>query len=145
MLQVVLGFFAMGIAGYILAHAVAGLADAAGLSGTVAGMTLLSLATTLPEKFVAVLSGTRGHTGILVASTAGSNVFLLTLCLGVLLLASGGPRGADTVNALEVAVMWASSALFALIVLLGSRRWAGAVLLLLYAGFLVLEFTVFRR
>ncbi|KAH9203866.1 hypothetical protein DL95DRAFT_499940 [Leptodontidium sp. 2 PMI_412] len=66
--QLVLGFIALSISGYVLSHSVASIADAFDLSGTVLGVTVLSFATTLPEKFVAVISGARGHGGIVVAS-----------------------------------------------------------------------------
>lgn len=53
------------------------------LSGTVLGVTVLSFATTLPKKFIAIVTGARGHDSVVVASTAGSNIFLLTLCLDI--------------------------------------------------------------
>lgn len=144
--QVLLGFFALCISGYILSVSASALADALHLSGTVVGLTILSFATTLPEKFVAVLSGSRGHLGILVANTVGSNIFLLTLCLGIILVSTGGVFDAD-INRFELLYMWASSlVLFLIVFVLGSRRWAGGVLLLvMYLAFLVLEFTQYRR
>ena len=142
--QVLLGFFALCISGYILSVSASALADALHLSGTVVGLTILSFATTLPEKFVAVLSGSRGHAGILVANTVGSNIFLLTLCLGVVLVSTGGVFDGD-INKFELLSMWASSLVLFLIVFLGSRRWAGVLLLLMYLAFLVLEFTLYRR
>ena len=74
------------ISGYVLSHSAAVVADAFDLSGTVIGATVLSFATTLPEKFVAITSSAQGHSGIVVASTAGRNIFLLTLCLALTLL-----------------------------------------------------------
>jgi Ca2+/Na+ antiporter len=105
----------------------------------------LSFATTLPEKLVAVISGARGHGGIVVASTAGSNIFLLTLCLGITFVAGNQEELAGSVIPFELLVTWASSALFVPIVFLGSRRWVGGPLLALYVVFIVLEFTVYRR
>jgi hypothetical protein len=145
--QLLLGFFSLSLSGYILSHAAASLCDALHLSGTVLGLTILSFATTLPEKFVAVLSGARGHAGILVANTAGSNVFLLTLCLGVILLASNGVEGgdsSDSLNLFDLGSMWASSAILFLVVFLGARRWIGVVFILLYVAFIVAEFTLYR-
>lgn len=147
-LQLLLGFLSLSLSGYILSHAAASLCDVLHLSGTVLGLTVLSFATTLPEKFVAVLSGARGHAGILVANTAGSNVFLLTLCLGIILLASNGVEGgdsSDSLNLFDLGVMWLSSAILFLVVCLGSRRWIGVVFILLYIAFIVAEFTWYRR
>lgn len=143
--QLILGFIALSLSGYVLSHSAASIADAFNLSGTVLGVTVLSVATTLPEKFVAVISGTRGHGGIVVASTAGSNIFLLTLCLGITLVAGDQKELAQSLILFELLVTWVSSALFLLIVLLGSGRWVGGTLLVLYIAFIVLEFTVYRR
>ena len=143
--QIILGFLSVSLSGYIISHAMASFSDTLHLSGTVLGLTILSLATTLPEKFVAVLSGARGQGGILVANTAGSNVFLLTLCLGIVLLSSNGAFDQDSINTFELAVIWTSSAVLALIVLLGSRRWMGVIMILLYIAFIILELTVYQR
>jgi len=143
--QLILGFIALSMSGYVLSHSAASIADAFDLSGTVLGVTVLSFATTLPEKFVAVIGGARGHGGIVVASTAGSNIFLLTLCLGITFVAGNQMELAGSVIPFELLVTWASSALFCLIVFLGSERWVGGVLLVLYVAFIVLEFTVYRR
>lgn len=143
--QLVLGFVALSLSGYVLSHTAASIADEFGLSNTVLGVTVLSFATTLPEKFVAVIGGARGHGGIVAASTAGSNIFLLTLCLGITLVAGDPVELADSVVPFELLAAWASSALFCLLVFLGSERWVGGLLLVLYVVFIVLEFTVYRR
>lgn len=146
--QLLIGLVTLSLSGYILSHSASAIADTLHLSGTVVGITILSFATTLPEKFVAVLSGRRGHGSIMVASTAGSNLFLLTLCLGVTAVTSFGSSrqvGEDHVVIFELAVAWASSALFLLVVLMGLGREAGVLLLVVYVAFLVLEFTVYRR
>ena len=144
LVQVLMGFFALCISGYILSVSASALADALHLSGTIIGLTILSFATTLPEKFVAVFSGSRGHAGILVANTVGSNIFLLTLCLGIILVSTGGVFDSD-INKFELLSMWVSSAMLFIVVFLGSRRWMGALLLLMYLAFLVFEFTLYRR
>ena len=71
------------------------------------------------EKFVAVISGARGYGGIVVASTAGSNTFLLTLCLRITFVARNQRELAGSVVSFELLVTWASSALFVPIVFLG--------------------------
>jgi Ca2+/Na+ antiporter len=144
-IQLIIGFLALSLSGYVLSHSAASLADSLNLSGTVLGVTILAFATTLPEKFVAVMSGARGHGGIVVANTAGSNIFLLTLCLGITFLAGNQNELAGSFEPFEILVTWAASAIFFLVVFLGSNQWVGALLLVLYVAFLVLEFTVFRR
>ncbi|KAK1450548.1 hypothetical protein CMEL01_07884 [Colletotrichum melonis] len=66
------GFLAICLSGYILSHAATNIADALGASEVLFGIVVLAIGTTLPEKFIAVLSGQRGHGGILVANTQRS-------------------------------------------------------------------------
>jgi Ca2+/Na+ antiporter len=143
--QLIAGFIALSISGYLLSHSAASIADEFGLSSTVLGVTVLSFATTLPDKFVAVIGGARGHGGIVAASTAGSNIFLLTMCLGITYVAGNQTELANSVVTFELLVTWASSALFCLLVFVGSERWVSGLLLVLYVAFIVLEFTVYRR
>ncbi|KAF5007209.1 hypothetical protein F66182_15758 [Fusarium sp. NRRL 66182] len=146
--QLVIGLVALTLSGYVLSHSASSIADSLHLSGTVFGVTILSFATTLPEKLVAVLSGARGHGSIMVASTAGSNVFLLTLCLGVVAITSSMPPsgvGGDRVAMFELGVAWTSAAVFLLTVVFGGGRIAGVGLVAAYVAFLVLELTVYRR
>lgn len=146
--QLLIGLVALTLSGYVLSHSASSIADSLHLSGTVFGVTILSFATTLPEKLVAVLSGARGHGSIMVASTAGSNVFLLTLCLGVVAITSSIPPigvSGDRVVIFELGVAWASAAVFLLTVLFGCGRIAGVGLVAAYVAFLVLELTVYRR
>ena len=145
-LQLILGFIALSISGNVLSHSASSLAAFMGLSNTVIGITILSFATTLPEKFLSVLSGVRGHGGIVIASTAGSNIFLLTLCLGIIFVAGNGDdRLEESIVSFEIWTAWASSAVLLGIVFMGGRRWMGAVLFAAYLAFIVLEFTVYRR
>lgn len=140
--QLILGFLALSLSGYVLSHSATSIASELNISGTVYGITILAFATTLPEKFIAVIGASRGHSGIVVANTAGSNIFLLTLCLGVVYVSS---NEAGTITLFELAVALASIVAFVVIVFFGARRWMGVVLLLGYITFFVLEFTVFRR
>ncbi len=143
--QLLIGFVALSISGYILSHSASSIADSLHLSGTFLGITILSFATTLPEKFVAVIAGARGESGIVIANTVGSNIFLLTLCLGVVVLSGDLERHGNSVLPFELAVTWLSSALLFLVVFYGLGRWAGFVLIIFYVLFLVLEFTLYRR
>ncbi|KAF5639306.1 sodium calcium transporter [Fusarium sp. NRRL 52700] len=106
----VLGFLAICLSGYVLSHAAINVTDAIGISDVLFGIVILAVATTLPEKFVAVLSGNRGHVGILVANTVGSNVFLLSLCLGIVMVDTSGNFDGGNINVPELCVLWVSTA-----------------------------------
>lgn len=143
----VLGFLSICLAGYVLAHAATNIADGIGISDVLFGVIILSIATTLPEKFIAVISGRRGHIGILVANTAGSNIFLLSLCMGIIMLDTSGEFDGSNVNITELAVLWGSTLAFTLTVWFGGRldRWIGGAMLAGYVAFIVLEFTVVHK
>ncbi|KAJ5653949.1 hypothetical protein N7490_000952 [Penicillium lividum] len=143
--QLTLGFISLSLSGYILSHSAITIADSLHFSGTVFGLTVVSFVTTLPEKLVAILSGSRGHDGIMAATTAGSNIFLLTLCVGVVAVAGYQVQEADNIVLFELVVVWVSSLLLCAVIFLGMGRNAGLVLLAAYLGFLCLEFTVYRR
>ena len=145
--NLVLGFLAIVLSSYVLSHAASNLVDEIGLSDVLFGVVILSIATTLPEKFIAVISGWRGHAGILVANTVGSNIFLLSLCMGITWVSTGGKFDQGSVNAAELGVMLGSTVALTLVVWFGARwsRFLGVVMLLAYIAFLVLEFTVIRK
>lgn len=141
------GFLSICLSGYVLSHASTTISDEIGISDVLFGVVILSVATTLPEKFVAAISGFRGHTGILVANTVGSNIFLLTLCMGIVLVVTAGKFGAGSVNVAELGVMMGSTVALTATVWFGAQwsRWIGAAMLIAYIVFLVLEFTVIRK
>lgn len=142
-----LGFLSICLSGYVLSHASTTISDEIGISDVLFGVVILSIATTLPEKFIAVLSGVRGHAGILVANTVGSNIFLLSLCIGIVLVVTAGNFDAGSVNAAELGVMMGSTVALTATVWFGAKwsRWIGAAMLMAYIAFLVLEFTVIRK
>jgi len=141
-----LGFLAICLAGYILSHAATTIVDEFHISSVLFGVTILAISTTLPEKFIAVMSGRRGHMGILVATTAGSNIFLLTLCCGIVMVSgSSGKLNEGNVSIPELAVMWGSTLAFTLTIWFGPgrfARWIGVAMLLSYITFIILDFTV---
>lgn len=144
-IQLIFGLLALSLAGYLLARSAGVIADILDLSGTVFGLTIIAFATTLPEKFISVISGSRGQGGIVVATTAGSNIFLLTLCVGVVAVAGVPVDQPDQAIWFDLLMVWLSSLGFLAILFLRPSRLGGLVLLAGYVVFLVLEFTVFRR
>jgi len=142
-----LGFLAVCLAGYVLSQAATGITDQFGISDVLFGVVILAIATTLPEKFIAIMSGHRGHAGILVANCAGSNIFLLTLCVGIIMVDTKGALDGGNVTIPELAVLWASTLGLTLTVWFGARfsRWIGAAMLAGYIAFIVVEFAVVHR
>ena len=141
------GFLALVLSSYVLSHAASNLVDELGISDVLFGVVILSIATTIPEKFVAVVSGFRGHAGIMLANTVGSNIFLLSLCMGVLWVGTAGEFDQGSVNATELGLMLGSTAAMTLTVWFGARwmRWIGGGMLGAYITFMILEFTLIRK
>lgn len=137
--QLALGLAALLVSSYIIAHSASTIGHELALSGTVVGTTILSLATTLPEKFVAILGGARSQPGIMVANTVGSNIFLVTLCGGVLFIWGDASQLQLGFTLFEATVMWLSAVVILGIVLMGGRRWMGVLMLVGYVAFLVVE------
>ncbi|KAK4158999.1 hypothetical protein QBC43DRAFT_273442 [Cladorrhinum sp. PSN259] len=142
-----LGLLAICLAGYVLSQAATNITDQFGISDVLFGVIILAIATTLPEKFMAVMSGHRGHPGILVANCAGSNVFLLTLCVGIIMVDTKGTLDGGNVTIPELVVLWVSTLGLTLTVWFGAKfsRWIGAIMLAGYIAFIVLEFVVIHR
>lgn len=138
------GFLAICLAGYVLSQAAINITNQLGVSDVLFGIIILAIATTLPEKFVSVISGYQGRPGIMVANCAGSNIFLLSLCLGIVMVDTRGSLDGGKVATSELAVLWASTAAFTATVWFGAKysRQIGGAMVAGYIAFIVLEFTV---
>ena len=142
--MLVVGFIGILLSSYVLSNAATNLVDQSGVSDLVFGVVILSIVTTIPEKFIAILSGYKGHMGIMVANTVGSNIFLLTLCLGIIWLVTDGEYDGQALAPAEIAVMFGSTVVLTITILLGGRfaRVIGVVTFIGYLVFITLEFTV---
>lgn len=145
--QLLVGFLSLLISAYVLTHAATTLVDQLGLSDEVFGLVVLSIATTLPEKLIASLSGLRGQTGIMIANTVGSNIFLLTLCLGIVWVSPGDGDSYAAVGATELVTLVASSAAMCIVVFTRGNvaKGLGLGFLIAYFAFLSLEVAVIRH
>lgn len=115
------------------------IAEQAGLSEYAIGATVVAVGTTLPDKAISFVAGRRGQSGVVTANATGSNIFVLTLVLGLAALAS--PTGlaiAPEVARVDVPLLVAASLL---VVLLFRRpalgRGTGIFLLALYVAYLI--------
>ncbi|CEJ89987.1 hypothetical protein VHEMI05800 [[Torrubiella] hemipterigena] len=145
--RLIFGFLAISLAGYVLSQATINIIDQLGISDVLFSVVILAIATTLPEKFIASMSGYRGHFGIMVASCAGSNIFLLSICCGIIMIQSNGHLDGGNVTLTELAVLWVSTAAFTTTIWFGVKyvRWIGAAMLVGYIAFIILEFTIIHR
>ena len=108
-----------------------------GLSDYAIGATVVAVGTTLPDKAISFIGGRRGQGGVVTANATGSNIFVLTLVLGLAALFSrGGLAVAPDVVRVDLPLLLAASVL---IVLLFRRpalhRRTGWFLLALYVAY----------
>ncbi|KAE8445879.1 hypothetical protein EG329_012803 [Mollisiaceae sp. DMI_Dod_QoI] len=142
----IVGITALVISAYLLVHTSSSLSSILHLSPTSFGITFLSFFTTIPEKVPAALASWQDRPQNMAASTAGANIFLLTLCLGIIFLTGNGDEElARSITAFEVWSVWGCSLVLTLIVLLRGKRWMGGILLGFYVAFLGVEVTISKR
>jgi hypothetical protein len=138
-LKLFVGLAALLLASYVVSRSAAAIGTELSLPDTVVGTTLVSFATSIPEKFVAVMGGIKKQPGIMIANTVGSNIFLVTLCGGILFLGGDLQEIQEAFTATEALVMWAAAGLMCGIVLSGANKWVGAAMLCCYVAFFVFE------
>jgi cation:H+ antiporter len=114
-----------------------------GLSEALIGLTIVALATSLPELVTALIASRKGHDDLALGNVVGSNVFNLLLVLGLTSVVArvALPESLDG---------WGSQGWHDLIVMLGITcvlmllafshrrigRWEGALLLAMYLGYM---------
>jgi cation:H+ antiporter len=135
--RIVVGLAVLLVGAELLVNGAVAVARALQVSELVIGVTLVAVGTSLPELVTSVIAAARRHEDILFGNVVGSNIFNLFGILGVTALVRPIPV-ADQLFAFDFPVMLG----FALVlVVFGLRgrlpRWASALLLLAYIGFIV--------
>ncbi len=141
-LWVSLVLFAIGLAltilgaRWLLSGAVT-LAQAAGMSETVIGLTLVAVGTSLPELVTSVMAARKGESAVAFGNVIGSNIFNILGILGVTALVQPLQVPAEIVR-FDIWVMAASTVALTVAAATGWQvtRREGAALLAVYAGYL---------
>lgn len=134
----VIGLVTLLIGGRLTELGAVKVATALGLSHAVIGMTVLAVATSLPELITVIVACRRGHTDLAVGNIVGSNLFNILLVMGVTATIATvpvpGAAGWQDLGAMLVfsALLW----WFCVTHNQRVQRWEGAVLLGLYAGYI---------
>lgn len=108
-----------------------------GISYEIIGMTLLSIATSIPEFVTAVRGGRRGENNIALGSIVGSNIFNSFLVLG--LAAAVSPISLSKENIQDAVICFGLTTFCYLFVLNSSRirKWHGVVFASIYIAYFV--------
>ena len=116
------------------------IAMALGMSETLIGLTVVALATSLPELATSVIAARKGETDIAVGNIVGSNIFNILLIMGVTPLVAPVPLPAGSIA--PFAVMLGLSLLLLPMSLTTGRRISrseGFALLAAYTGYMAFE------
>ncbi|MFH1424748.1 MAG: calcium/sodium antiporter [archaeon] len=113
----------------------------AGISEMVIGMTLIAIGTSLPELATSFVAAFRGMRELALGNIIGSNVFNISAVLGISALLNPIPV-ASSVLMFDVPIMIAFSVLMLIFMWTRKKigRIEGGILLLLYLGFLCMNF-----
>ena len=124
------------------------LATMAGIPTEVVGVTIVALCTSLPELVTAITALAKGHGALSLGNIIGANIFNLVFVSGVAVTLSPFPVpqgstlfGRNTSLVLELPVMVGVMALMTLPAIRKGKlfRWQGAVLLTIYALFVLTQ------
>lgn len=136
-----LGLLLLLLGGDSMVKGVSGLGQRFGLSPFMAGLLLLSFASSIPELAVNAYAMHRGQVGLALGNAVGSNIVNIGLTLGLAAVAAPLLIRMRVLAAEVVFILVASGA----VLLFGQdgviTRSEGALLLLGFAGFLVFVFT----
>ena len=142
---VVVGLVLLAGGGEALVRSATTIAEIAGVSPAVIGLTVVAIGTSLPELAVSLFAALRGEPDLAVANVVGSNIFNIAATLGLTALILPLPVHGSAVR-LEWPVMFAAS----LVCLLISRggtidRVEGGVLLVTLVIFIAYTVHIARR
>ena len=132
------GFVGLVVGGELIVKSAVDIATRMGVSEAVIGLTVVALGTSLPELATSVIAAAKHNSDIALGNVFGSNIFNVFFVLAT----SATIRPLPAYTGIEVDAMMAT--LGSIIVWLAVKtnserkvkRWAGALLLLVYAGYL---------
>ena len=141
---VVLGLALLIAGSQVLLKGAVGIAESAGVSEAVIGLTLVAVGTSLPELSISVIAAFRRHADVAIGNVLGSNIFNLLGILGISALLQPLPVHPRILE-FDQWVMLATSLILLFFLYTGSRltRLEGGLLLLGYGVYVSLSFTAF--
>lgn len=137
-LLILIGLAGLCIGGELIVKSAVNIALRLGVSEAVIGLTVVALGTSLPELATSVIAAAKHNSDIALGNVFGSNIFNVFFVLGT----SATIRPLPAYEGIELdAWMAAAGSIIVWLAVKTNRgrkvqRWAGAVLLLVYAGYL---------
>lgn len=136
---VVLGLIGLTAGGRLLVVGATGIAEAAGLSEALIGLTIVAVGTSLPELATSVVAALRKHADIAVGNVIGSNIFNIFLVIGT--TSTILPLSPDSAIDTDMLITVGATLLLFLFMFVGRKhtlsRWKGAVFVASYIIYIV--------
>ncbi|MBR7048241.1 MAG: calcium/sodium antiporter [Prevotella sp.] len=112
-------------------------AAALGVSDAVIGLTVVAMGTSMPELATSVVAARKGNSGIAIGNVLGSNVFNILLVIG--LTGVINPMHIQGITWIDLSMLILSMVLLLLFsyTKYTIARWEGAVLTILFAGYMM--------
>ena len=135
---ILLGFIGLSVGGELIVESAVDIATRMGVSEAIIGLTIVALGTSLPELATSVIAAFKHNCDIAIGNVFGSNIFNVFFVLGT----SAVVHPLPAYEGIELDA-W-TAAIGSIVVWLALRtnkervlkRWAGALLLLIYGGYL---------
>ncbi len=115
------------------------------MSDAMIGLTVVAMATSLPELITSIVAATKKNSGIAIGNVLGSNILNIFIVLGISALIT--PLEFDTKMNTTLLILFGANALMLLFVFTGKgkklSRFEGVLMLLAFIGFMT--YTVMTR
>ena len=144
-LYLILGIIGLYIGGELVSNNAQTIAKAWGMSEAMIGLTVVAVATSLPELITSIVAATKKNSGIAIGNVLGSNILNIFVVLGISGLIT--PLQFDTQMNNTLFFLFGANLLLLLFVFTGKgtriSRIEGALLIIAFVGFMV--FTVMAQ
>ena len=144
-LYLIIGILGLYLGGELVSNNAQTIAKAWGMSEAMIGLTVVAMATSLPELITSIVAATKKNSGIAIGNVLGSNILNIFIVLGISGLIT--PLEFDKQMNHTLYFLFGANALMLLFVFTGKgtkiSRLEGSLLLLAYVGFMV--FTIMAQ
>lgn len=141
----VLGILGLYIGGELVSNNAQTIAKAWGMSEAMIGLTVVAMATSLPELITSIVAATKKNSGIAIGNVLGSNILNIFVVLGVSGLIT--PLQFDSQMNITLGFLFLANLLMLLFVFTGKgrklSRFEGFLMLLAFSGFMA--YTILAR
>ena len=138
-LFLVIGIIGLYVGGELVSNNAQIIAKAWGMSESMIGLTVVAMATSLPELITSIVAATKKNAGIAIGNVLGSNILNIFVVLGVSSLIT--PLQFDSKLNITLGILFFANALMLLFVFTGKgrklSRFEGFLMLLAFSGFMV--------